>query len=116
MSTVHAGSIIEKVVRRKNVSISSLSRKLNVNRRTLYNWFNQETLPSKLIGKIGHNLGHDFSLEFSSALSGPDLKIIEDVTMSMQRSENENAETYQYWMCKYIELLEKYNALLVKNN
>ena len=116
MSNMHAGSIIEKVVRRQNVSISSLSRKMNVNRRTLYNWFNQKTLPSQLIGQIGHALGYDFSADFSGSLDDSELTIMQNVSFSLQQSENSGMKTSQYWMLKYIELLEKYNFLLAKNN
>ncbi|MEO8795145.1 MAG: hypothetical protein ABI390_06725 [Daejeonella sp.] len=116
MFKTHAGSIIEKAVRTHNISISSLSRKMNVNRRTLYNWFNQETLPVKLIGKIGQTLGHDFSSDFSHSLSDPDLKIIGNITSSEEELNHAAVGGSQFWMMKYIDLLEKYNALLVKNN
>ena len=114
MATTHAGSIIEKAVRRRNVSISSLSRKMNVNRRTLYNWFNKETLPSKIIGQIGKTIKYDFSSDFSNTSAYPDLKFIESDPSTISKSEISESQAYQYWMIKYIELLEKYNVLLVK--
>ena len=58
------GEILERVIRRNHISISELSRKLNVSRRSIYNWFTQERLSRDVIYKIGTVLNHDFSAEF----------------------------------------------------
>ncbi len=110
---LHTGAIVERVVRRSGVSITELARRTSVNRRSVYNWFNQKRLKLDVICKIGNVLGHDFSLEFPNYFpksdSGSGKK-----SLSIAIDDNNASESVYYWMNKYIALLEKYNELLVK--
>jgi hypothetical protein len=117
------GEIVELVVRKNHLSISELSRQLNVSRRCLYNWFTQKDLSPETIKKIGDVLKYDFSREF------PDLKLkkngftgdhslsrngfMED--QSVTKDFNDRVDAVNYWRSKYIQLLEKHNDLLVHN-
>ncbi|MDB5019809.1 MAG: hypothetical protein JWQ28_936, partial [Pedobacter sp.] len=40
----HYGQILERAIRRNGNSISDVARLLNINRRSVYNWFNQAQL------------------------------------------------------------------------
>ena len=105
----HAGSIVEKVVRRSGIGIAELARRMGVNRRSLYNWFEQPTLSFETIAKIGYLLGYDFTYDF------PDFKPHQPVFDQKEVSYAARLpEDTVYWKNKYITLLEKYNQLLIK--
>lgn len=98
----HNGEIVEKIVRRSGMSLSEVARKAKVNRRSIYNWFQQPRLNVEIIKKIGCILNHDFSSEF------PEYSLL-------KRSHEYDAKPepdLSYWKNKYIDLLEKYNKLL----
>lgn len=106
---LNVGQVIERVVRKDHMGISELSRKLHVSRRTIYNWFDQESLSLDVVCRIGRAIKHDFSKEFpeefasktsTNVIDGPDLE------------DNSGSQSVGYWMNKYIKLLEKYNELL----
>jgi len=108
---MHNGETVELVVRRDNISISELSRRLNVSRRSIYNWFSQENLSFEIICKIGDVLNHDFSSDFpemSRTEKHVHLKYFKESYSSNEFAE----ESVQYWKDKYINLLEKHNDYL----
>ena len=108
---LHQGEIVELAVRRSAVNISEISRKMKVNRRSIYNWFRRHSLKIEIICEIGYIINHDFSQEF------PD-QFVEGGFAIAQGFVEENKEltgrlnSAHFWMNKYIVLLEKYNALL----
>ncbi|WP_242691555.1 HTH domain-containing protein [Desertivirga arenae] len=108
---MHYGETVELVVRRDNISISELSRRLNVSRRSIYNWFSQENLNFEIICKIGDVLSHDFSVEFPELFTKHhrlgQVKYFNDSRMS-----DFAEDSVQYWKDKYINLLEKHNDYL----
>ena len=111
---LHYGQLVEKMVRRNGHSISDVARLANVNRRSVYNWFNQQQLKPEIIYRIGCVINHDFSEEF------PNLFTSEDFTKGFRKTsfvhnvsnETEITEIKQVWKDKYIDLLERYNKLL----
>ena len=113
---MHYGETVELVVRRDNISISELSRRLSVSRRSIYNWFSQENLSFEIICKIGEVLGHDFSVDFPELFSKSDrqiqMKYFKENTLSHEFAE----DSVQYWKDKYINLLEKHNDYLRRSN
>ncbi len=116
---LNVGKVIEHVVREDHVGISALSRKLHVSRRTIYNWFNQKTLSDEIIYRIGKAIKHDFSKEFPDDLIVSDQESNTNKTSLTDEDDHEDG-TYtasvDYWMNKYISLLEKYNELLRQTN
>ena len=111
---LHTGAIVERVVRRSGVSITELARRTHVNRRSVYNWFNQKRLKLDIICKIGCVLGHDFSIEFPNFF--PKDEFTQMKRLMETREEAENTESVYFWMNKYIALLEKYNELLLRSS
>lgn len=109
---LNAGQIVERVVRRNKVSISELARRMQVNRRSVYNWFDQKTLKIDIICKIGHVLNHDFSVDFPEAFGERGFAAMEKIVDAMEDNEHKQPNSVHYWMVKYISLLEKYNELL----
>src|SRR5215217_3737854 len=112
MNSSSAGQILEHAIRRKNVNISDLSRRMKVNRRTMYNWFNQEKLQMDIICLIGHAINYDFSVEFKDEFIKSGVKILTDENVQQPANQDQLQESTYYWMQKYISLLENHAALL----
>lgn len=112
---LHHGQIVERVIRRNGYSISELSRLAHVNRRSVYNWFNQKHLKPEIIFRIGCALKHDFSIEFPHLFSKDDFKVIFDKGQQEgpERTGTETTTGSSNWKDKYINLLEQYNKLLL---
>ncbi|QJD95631.1 helix-turn-helix transcriptional regulator [Mucilaginibacter robiniae] len=111
----HYGQVIEKVIRRNGYSISELAQMMNVNRRSIYNWFEQRRLKAEVISRMGEVLKYDFSNEFPELFS-PETFAKDGAAKAIHKDGEANGETPAEisWKDKYISLLEKYNDLLVK--
>ncbi|MDM8176743.1 MULTISPECIES: helix-turn-helix domain-containing protein [Olivibacter] len=110
----HYGHIIERIIRRNGYSISELARLTNVNRRSIYNWFNQKNLKPEIIFRIGCALKHDFSEEFPELFTEDEFqKVIAPAKTSEEDSQTGPEISSSYWKDKYIRILEEYNRLLV---
>ncbi len=114
---LNAGEIVEHAVRRQNINISELSRKMNVNRRTLYNWFQQKNLNADVICGIGQVINYDFSKDFNEELTNnKKVKNKKKTLYPKVSKEYVDSESVYYWMEKYICLLEDYKKLLQSSN
>ena len=116
MTKLNAGEIVEHAVRRQNVNISELSRRMKVNRRTLYNWFQQKSLNADVICGIGQVINYDFSKDFNDELNSAALKGSARMLSVKHDRDARSTETVYYWMEKYIALLEDYKKLLQDSN
>ncbi|MBC8986505.1 helix-turn-helix transcriptional regulator [Pedobacter sp. N36a] len=108
--TPNKGDVIERVVRKK-IGISELSRKLQVSRTAIYNWFENGQINLETICKIGQAIDHDFTNEFPEEFANaqnlsPDFGIT-------PTENKDGAKSVDYWINKYINLLEQYNDLLL---
>lgn len=108
---VNKGGIVERIVRTK-IGISELSRILNVSRTSIYNWFEQENLNIETICKIGHAINHDFANEFPADFAKEGHQIMTDLITGKLDQQQHYNNSVQYWMNKYIILLEKHTELL----
>ncbi len=115
INDMHNGETVELVVRRDNISISELSRRLNVSRRSVYNWFAQENLSFEIICRIGEILNHDFSKEFPTLFNDSDDRIIQHNFRDASYKDESTLNSSQYWRDKYINLLEKHNDFLSRS-
>jgi len=106
------GQILERVVRRDRMGISELARRLNVSRRTIYNWFEMEKLSLDVICKIGFVIGHDFSNEFPEEFAKTNNDLTGDSLAETQNASEQTPNAIYYWMDRYIKLLEKFNEVL----
>jgi hypothetical protein len=103
----HYGQIVELVIRKGGYSISEIARLTSINRKSVYNWFNQKYLKPEVIFRIGCIINHDFSVEF------PELFTPEHFNKGdKQESSNSEIPNNTVWKDKYIALLERYNDLL----
>jgi hypothetical protein len=113
---LHHGHTLEKIIRRDGHSISEVAKKLNVNRRSIYNWFNHPVLRQEIIFKIGHALLHDFSIEVPELFKPSDFNFEVQPAFSAEAYESQNqVKTDEMeslmWREKYLKLLKKYNDL-----
>jgi len=110
----HYGQIIEKVIRRDGYSISELAILMNVNRRSVYNWFDKKRLKTDLIFRIGSVLNYDFSIEFPELFKDGEFDFLKTDINVLTNDSNVVSEQSidEHWKDKYIVLLEKYNDLL----
>lgn len=106
------GEILERLVRRDRMGISELSRKLNVSRRTIYNWFGQDRIGHEVIWQVGKLLGQDLSSSFPEAFPKYSSEHASP-TADPGKQVGTDSNSVYFWMNKYIHLLEKYNNLLV---
>ncbi len=94
----HAGKKVESAIRVSGMSITIVASKLGITRRTLYNYFESESLDPRVISKI-EKIIHIRIQDYSPA------KKLEDQSLVQP-------DSLEYWRNKYIELLEKYTQLL----
>lgn len=106
----HAGNIVEAVIRRKGHNISKLAKDLKVSRCTLYNWFDQSDLPFDVLVRIGTYIHHDFARDFPDIF---DFQKNRFLTLGGVENDGDGAVHTDYWMKKYINLLERYNQCLI---
>jgi hypothetical protein len=107
----HQGQIVEYVVRKNGFSLSELAIALNINRRSLYNWFQAKQLKKSIIHRIGCVLRHDFSKEFPELFLSEDFNsIYEPKKYRPEPASLINDD--EIWKHKYITLLEQYSQLL----
>ncbi|TSD67739.1 helix-turn-helix transcriptional regulator [Inquilinus sp. KBS0705] len=111
----HYGQIVEYRIRKNGYSISDLAKSINVNRRSIYNWFNQPYLKKDIIFQIGRVLRHDFSQEFPELFVSEDFKTIHRSPHHMPAQDDTYAAKIEneVYKNKYVDLLERYNTLLV---
>jgi hypothetical protein len=113
----HHGQIIEKVLRRDGHSISEVARIMNVNRRTIYNWFNQSVLRQEIIYKLGHGIKHDFSAEFPYLFTPAEFVFKKKPFSSPEENKGQESSLHSMkedprWREKYDELYTRYKKLL----
>jgi hypothetical protein len=110
--SLHHGEIIERVIRRGGHSITNAARILNVERRTIYNWFNHQKLKHETIYQIGHALRHDFSVEFPDYFTPNDFKFdYKHPHANLTVDEAEESEESLRWKEKYLALEERHARL-----
>jgi DNA-binding XRE family transcriptional regulator len=109
---INVGRVLEQAVRMERIGISELSRKLNVSRRTIYNWFKQEDLNPNIILKVGYVIGHDFTEDLPETFIRNHRHIFETENSSILKEIAAENNSVYFWMNKYVALLEKYNEVL----
>jgi AcrR family transcriptional regulator len=112
----HQGQIVEYVVRKNGFSLSELAKALNINRRSLYNWFQAKQLKKSIIHRIGCVLRHDFSKEFPELFISEDFNSIYEPKKYRPDPVSLPTNDEEIWKHKYIALLEQYSKLLSMNS
>lgn len=108
----HRGEIIEKVVRESGISITQVAKQMKKSRRHIYNIFDNPNVPVDIILSLGKIIHHDFSKEFKDLIVAKPYKIENSIDIALDK--NTDYGNAEYWKNKYLELLEKYNLLLLQ--
>jgi hypothetical protein len=114
---IHVGKLLEELIRSNNLPISEVARKIKVNRRSLYNWFEKTSLRSYTLQRICYVLVYDFSVKLPDFLREEflqDKNLLQSAPETKVEAEDEGINSAQFWMNKYIYLLEQYNQVLAK--
>ena len=109
----HKGKIVEKAVRESGISITKICKKLGKTTRWMYYTFENPDVSLDYIIKIGKIIHHDFSSEIKEYSSFME-KSLRYTIYEPEASYIDRLENADYWKDKYLELLEKYNALLAE--
>lgn len=110
---LHHGQTIERIIRRNGYSITELARLTGVNRRSVYNWFNQRHLKPEVIYRIGVVINYDFSSLFPGLFPKDDFMQAQKMEIEQVGEINPLSKEDSSFKDKYIELLEKHNELLL---
>src|SRR5688572_28113160 len=109
----HRGEIVERIVRESGYSITKLATKLGKSRRWMYLAFENRNISIDIILQIGAIIHYDFSTEISDLTfykQAQSNQIVDDAGRPIAKSESEAEQ----WKNKYLDLLEKYNLLLLE--
>jgi len=103
-SKKHRGEYLNRIVRKKGVKISSLTKEAGFDRSTFYNHVKDPVLPYSILAKYGKVINYDFSREeheqYVRNSDSPDIASFDDM-----KKDRDN------WRDKYFEvseLLHKY--------
>lgn len=109
----HRGEIVEKAVRESGYSITKLAKLLRKSRRWMYLAFQNRNLPVETVVQIGHFIHHDFSQQIKDVAQ---YRMNKSAQVLNERGELliNPADEAEHWKNKYLELLEKYNQLLLE--
>ena len=109
MADLHIGNLLEKIVKGSDISVETITRKLNYSRTTYYNHIKNKNLPLDILIRYGRVLGYDFSQDI------PEVKEMENMLNSRPLSIEEAIRQREVWRARYYELMEKFNAYLEGN-
>ena len=104
----HKGEIVQKAVRESGFPITKLAQRMKKSRRWVYLAFENSNLSLDYILAIGKIIHHDFSGEIRELKNH--LVIANDPRVVYV----DHPDNSEYWKDKYLNLLEEYNALLLK--
>lgn len=103
----HHGQTLERAIRKAGINLTDLARELNVDRRTIYNWFQSPKLKESIICRIGRIIRYDFFVDF------PELLETSQCRFDGQNGILNNIDNEKTWKDKYDLLLKDYNKLLL---
>ncbi|GHA77941.1 hypothetical protein GCM10007389_34730 [Pontibacter akesuensis] len=129
-TNTHRGEVIREAIKASGVAIGVVAEKMSISRKTLYNKFKESSIPFSFILKLGEVIHHDFAQDFphlSKTAKKEAPKPQPQLSTSLQLSfDGEPQEAYKpnnlreceqelvNLQRKYINLLEKFNDLLLK--
>lgn len=108
---IHRGEIVEKAVRKSGISVAEIARRMNKSRRHIYNLFEKPDLSTDVILQIGRIIHYNFTEEIKDNVFIESEML--DRVLSVVNESGAVYEVTQLWKEKYIDLLEKYNKLLM---
>lgn len=102
---VHMGQTLELIIRKNELNLTELANEVGVDRRTFYYWFKKEVLKESTINRISKVINSDgLNNSIRTNLLEPCFSHPAEITINKGGDE--------YWKDKYVNLLERYTALL----
>lgn len=103
----HRGKILENAIREKGYTFAAAAKRMNISRRTLYNYFDEPELAwQKII---------DFDKTLLLGLTGKFTEMSKYMLSNTSDNIAVDENDPDYWKNKYIALLERYTKLLEKD-
>lgn len=109
--SLHKGEELEKAVRSSDIPLSRVAEKLGFSRRHMYNLFEKEIIDDSIINETARIINKDLSHLLSTYFKPTSYGVVSEPDVNSEVSLNRETE---YWINKYVALLEKYNLLLEK--
>lgn len=130
-TNVHRGEVIRDAIKASGVAIGVVAEKMGISRKTLYNKFKESSIPYSFILKLGEVIHHDFAQDFphlskTVKKEAPKAQPQMSTNLLLPFDSEPQETTYKYsnlrdceqelvnLQHKYINLLEKFNELLLK--
>lgn len=129
-TNTHRGEVIRDAIKASGVAIGVVAEKMNISRKTLYNKFKESSIPYSFILKLGEVIHHDFSQDFphlsktvKKESPKPQPQMSTNLLLPFDSEPQEVYKPNNLRDCeqelvnlqrKYINLLEKFNELLLK--
>lgn len=111
---INRGKVLEKVFKASGFSLTELSKRVAYDRTTVYRHFAKPDIEFPILIKYGKALNHDFTVEFPE-LASYFSHIEEPINAYTTHTLAEALKERDLWKDKYIKLLEKHNALILKS-
>ena len=110
----HRGEIVECAVRQSGYPITRLAKKLGKTARWMYFLFSNPNAPVNYIIEIGEVIHYDFSDEIDELRKFRRLQnsSSQPESMALEKDPDKEKQDAEFWKNKYLELLERYTALL----
>lgn len=109
----HRGEIVAEAIRESGYSITALAEKLGRSRRWMYQAFENPQLSLDMVLEIGKIIHVDFTDRIKSLKSYSEAAGTAVWSEPQKMYETQKVEV-EKWKNKYLELLEKYNELLLR--
>lgn len=108
------GKILKQIFKDTGLKVAQVARKMDVDRGTIYRHFDEEDLSLDYIIKYGKAMKVDMNKYFPEISS---IVLEDEVQYMLEKPTYSELETrLDHWKDKYIQLLEKYNELLLEKN
>ena len=110
--SIHKGEELEKAIRSSDIPLSKVAEKLGFSRRHIYNLFEREIIDDSIINNTARIINKDLSHLLSAYFTPTSYGVVKE--HDTEFSNSELTKETEYWVKKYVDLLEKYNTLLEK--
>jgi hypothetical protein len=109
-TTVHRGETLQAAIGKSDLTIKQITTRAHFSRSSYYNHIADPNLPIEVLVKYGKVLKHDFTQD----IPGMEKYQFNDeiVPRPQPKTFDEAIVDRDYWRDKYIQLLEKYNAVM----
>lgn len=106
MDSIHMGKLLERAVKRSSLTTLEVAEVLKINRRTLYNLFNQNVIREDTVSLINQALLSKVVVEnkvFAENI---------EASNTDNKEASDDMDTNSDWKNKYIHLIKNYSEMI----